>query len=223
MAVTSEVGVYNLALNAVGERSNVSSPTENSRQAEVCSLWFETVRNHILSAAPWPEATTFDYLAEVSEQDDDEWTSGEPAPGFQFAYALPSDCLRPRHLSTFERFLYTERGNQRRLHCNREKAILHYTKLQKNIALWSPDLLMAVAYGLAAHICNPLSGKPSRARMLAEQANELILGARVNAANSENYQHESIPEWITARGYSDIEAPRHIYPYGNLLSVSNVN
>ena len=63
MAVTDEVGVYNLALNAIGERSNVSSPTENSRRAEVCRLWYESVRNHILGAAPWPEATSMDYLA----------------------------------------------------------------------------------------------------------------------------------------------------------------
>lgn len=216
MAVSDEVGVYNLALNAVGERSNLSSPTENSRQAEVCRLWYETVRNHILSAAPWPEAMAFDYLALLDEQDNNTWTAGEPRPGYRYVYAEPSDCLRPRYLSTFEPFMRTEG----RIHTNTQSAILFYTKKQANVSLWSSDLLMAIAYGLAAHICNPLSGKPSRARVLADQANELILGARVNAANSQTEQHESIPEWIRARGYTIPERQRFIYPMGNLLQVS---
>ena len=52
MAISSEVQVYNLALNAVGERSNISSPTEQSRPAEVCSLWYSPVRDQVLAAVP---------------------------------------------------------------------------------------------------------------------------------------------------------------------------
>ena len=68
MSIASEVGIYNLALNAVGERSNLSATTENSRQAEVCRLWYEPVLEQILAAAHWPEATKIVYLAELAER-----------------------------------------------------------------------------------------------------------------------------------------------------------
>lgn len=223
MAVTNVVGIYNLALNAVGERNNISSPTETSRQAEVCNLWYETVRDHILSAAPWPEATRQDYLAELSEQDDHIWTAGEPRQGYRFSYALPSDCLRPRYLTNFSKFLLTERDNVKRVNTNTENAILVYTAVQENISLWSADFKMSVIYGLAAHICTPLSGKPSRAKMLGDKANEFITTARVNAANSDNETHESIPEWIRARGYVVPDSTRYLYPQASLLAVGNVH
>jgi len=222
VAVTSEVGIYNLALNAIGERANVSSPTENSRRAEVCNLWYDTVRDQIFSGAPWPEATTQAYLAEYSAQDDDEWAAGEPAPGYAYAYTLPADCLRPQFLTNFDYFVITEQDGNRMLNCNTEQAILRYTKRLTNISLWSSDLLMAVAYGLASQICMPLSGKPSRARALADQANLLLMNARVSAANTNNQPFESIPEWITARGYASAPALRYHYPMGSTLSLANV-
>lgn len=222
MAVTSEVGIYNLALNAIGERSNVSSPTETSRRAEVCNLWYDSVKDQILGGAPWPEATTVAYLAQYAEQDDDTWTAGEPAPGYNFSYALPSDCLRPRYLTNFDYFLVAEYSNTRLLNCNTEDAILNYTKRLDNVALWSSDLIMAVAYGLAAHICMPLSGKPSRARTLAERANELVISARVAAANTNNQIYETVPDWIRGRGYAQTAMQRYHYPTGSLLVIANV-
>lgn len=223
MAVTDEVGVYNLALNAIGERSNISLPTESSRQAEVCNLWYESVRNQILAAAPWPEAMGLVYLALQDTQDDATWTEEEPRRGYNYVYALPEDCLRPRYLDNFGKFLLTERANVRLLHTNHDQAVLAYTKRLSNIALWSPDLLMAVAYGLAAHICTPLSGKPTRSRVLAEKANEIMLNARANAANSQTEMHEALPDWIKARGYQDPQTTQYFYPMGSLLSISGVN
>jgi hypothetical protein len=109
VAVSSEVQVYNLALNAVGERSNISSPTEQSRPAEVCRLWYSPVRDQILSAAPWPEATKIAYPALLATADDDDtWLETEPRTGYQYVYAMPSDALRPRYMSDFSRFLFTK-------------------------------------------------------------------------------------------------------------------
>ena len=52
-----KTALFNLALNAIGARNNVASPTENSREAQVCSLWYPVVMGQVLSAAPWPELT----------------------------------------------------------------------------------------------------------------------------------------------------------------------
>jgi hypothetical protein len=35
---------------------------------------------------------------------------------------------------------------------------------------------------------------------------------------------DSVPDWITARGYTDASSKtRYFYPYGSLLSLPNVN
>lgn len=224
MTISSEVQVYNLALNAVGERSNISSPTEQSRPAEVCRLWYSPVRDQILSAAPWPEATKIANLALLAEPDDDDdtWIETEPRTGYNYVYAMPSDALQPRYMSDFSRFLFANYQGQRALHSNTANAILAYTSRLENVALWGPELQMAIVYGLAANIAMPLSGKTSRAKVLAENANNLVLAARVAAANANNESYESIPDWIVARGFYAASAQRYFHPYGSLLSLTTV-
>lgn len=223
MAISSEVQVYNLALNAVGSRDNISLPTEQSREAEVCRLWYSPVRDQVLAAAPWPEATKIAYLALLAEQDDDAtWLETEPRTGYQYVYALPSDALRPRYMSDFSRFLFSGYNGQRAVHSNTASAVLAYTSRLENIALWDSALQMAIVYGLAANICMPLTGKPARAKALAERANELITTARVDAANANNERYESIPDWIVARGFNTTSSPRYFHPYGSTLALTNV-
>lgn len=226
MTISSEVAIYNLALNAIGARSNISLPTENSREAEVCRLWFSLVRDQIMAAAPWPEAMELAYLAQLKEADEDgdgEWAAGDPRPGYQFVYSLPADCLRPRYLTDFSRFLVTSYSDNRRaLHTNVEQAALAYTKRLESVSLWNPELQMAIVYGLASHICMPLTGKTSRARLMVEQANDLLYAAREAGANTSDETHEAIPEWIAARGYNTSPQTRYFYPYGSLLSLTNV-
>lgn len=220
MSVSSEVGIYNLALNAVGERSNISSPSENSRRAEVCRLWYEPVLEQILAAASWPEATRIEYLALLEERSDSAWTAADPRPGYRFIYELPADCIQPRYLTGFEPFLITYYGdNKRALNTNVEQAALAYTARITNIALFEPQLRMAIAYGLAGHICMPLSGKPQRAQTMINRANELLWAARETAANTSTEQYEAIPEWIAARGYNWPSTTRYVHPHGPLLSL----
>lgn len=220
MSVSSEVQVYNLALNAVGARDNVSAPTENSREAEVCRLWYSLVRDTILAGANWPEATTLRYLSVSSEQADDVWAEGEPRSGYQYLYTKPSDLVRPQYMSDFSRFLMTADG----IHSNTYQGVLSYTRRLESPADWSPELQMAIVYGLASHICMPLSGKPSRAKTLLQVANDTLLNARETAANATQEVHDALPDWITARGYTDASSKsRYFYPYGSTLSLPSVN
>lgn len=223
--ISSEVAVYNLALNAIGARSNITSPSESSREAEVCSLWYSPVRDQVLAAARWPEATKFERLALAAEADD-SWDGAEPRPGYSYSYNLPTDCLKPQYLTGFQRFQITSGPNNvRLLSTNVEQAILTYTFNQSVVSLWSPELQMAIVYGLAANICMPLSGKPSRAASLVDRANSIILSARETAANTSNDRYEHMPDWLQARGYTDPTqlTGQYYYPFGSLLTVlSNV-
>ena len=227
MAISSELAVCNLALNAVGARNNISSLVEQSREAEVCNLWYSAVRDQVMASAPWPSSIETKYLALIAEADEDgdgEWAYDDPRPGYQYVYGYPADSLRPLYMSDYSRFLVTGLSDNRRaIHSNTANAILVYIKRSEIVSIWDPQLQMAIVYAIAAYICMPLSGKPTRARTLIAQANELILEARTTAANASNEAHDWVPDWIQARGYNFGLGTRYYYPYGSMLSLTNVS
>jgi hypothetical protein len=113
----------------------------------------------------------------------------------------------------------TTQDGVRLLHCNQITPILRYTGGQPNVALWSNNLLMAIVYGMAGHIAQPLSGKTSLTAKLVEKANEFILAARVNSANQNQQAYDVLPEWIEGRGYANGARQQFFYPTGSLLRV----
>jgi hypothetical protein len=220
---TDAVALYNLALDAIGARGKISLPTEQSREAEACNLWFPNIRDQVLASAPWPEATKMERLALVSTQDDDTWAQGEPRPDLTYAYSFPSDCLRPQYLSDFSQFAVQSYGAENKaIMTSKQSPVLVYTFRQNLIQLWGQELQMAIMYGVAASICISLTGKTSRAKILMQQANDIIIAARETAANTNNERLDSLPDWIVGRGYADVSSQtRYFYPFGGLLT-SNV-
>jgi hypothetical protein len=107
------------------------------------------------------------------------------------------------------------------INTQQENAILCYTVVQDNVSLWDPQLTLAIAFALGSFISLPLHGKPARARLVEERANQLVYQARENAANSDENQYETIPDWIAARGFA-LSAPqsRFYWPNGPMISVS---
>lgn len=225
----SELEIYNLALGAIGTRTSVSSLTENSREREVCGLWYDITRDTILRAAWWPSVKKWARLALLAERTNfnDDWVDTNPGPQWTFAYALPSDMIAPRHLSTYGRFtieLYspTSGSEVKALMTDDESPILQYSKRQKLVQMWDESLAMAVVYGLAANIAMPLTGKFEVALKMQEQANALVFRAREAVANDQVNQYETIAPWHAARGYA--EAPprtQFLYPYGPALSITS--
>ncbi len=220
---TDVVGIYNLALSAAGTDASVSSPTEQSREAEVCTFWYDIARDQVLRAAHWPEAKGFKRLAVLAERDTAvDWDSNAPEPGYAFAYGLPSDLLYPRNLTTFTRFTMGLYQNiTPALMTNLESAILVYTLRQEQVQNWNAQLQLAIAYALAAYVTMPLLGKLKRAELMQKTANGLIGEARATMLNSTDDEYQTMPEWITARGFSGAApATRFIYPFGDLIQVS---
>jgi len=217
----NQTEIFNLALSAMGTRNRVSSPTEASTEARECLLWFDVVRKQVLCAAPFQEATGNSRLAVAAERGGADWVATDPDPGWRFSYSTPADMLRPRHLATFESFiLSTSSLNEKRLTTNTENAILTYTKDQPNIDMWSGALVNAMAYGLAAAICMKLGGKMDRVQLVAQQANNLLMAARTYSGNVDDYQLESLPPWLAARGVPTAQSTRYIYPYGALFATA---
>lgn len=221
----TKLDVFNMAMYHVGTREDIASVDESSREAEVCRLLYDRVRDHVLRAAYWDSAKGQSRLALLAERDDTvAWTAADPEPGFRFAYAVPNDFLYPRFLTTYERFsagIYG--GTQRAIFANTEDVILFYTLQQDNVALWDANLFMAMTYALAAYASMPLNGRPGRASNAAQQANNLIMEARVANANAQDNQIDTIPEWIAARGFSgSVVDTRYFYPYGPTIAIGSI-
>lgn len=214
------VTLYNQALSAVGTRAKVAHQNENSRESEVCNTWFDSVRDQALSAAHWASCRTVAQLTKFAERDwDEEWAEGDPEPPWTYLYNLPSDYLYPRHLDTYENFEVTQVAGARMILSDSEVPVLTYTKRQTNLAAWEPELFLAVSFALAAYIGMPLHGKPQRAALAQQQANQLIMDARLKQANRDSVHKETIPDWLLARGVSSSTlVSQYIYNYGPMFS-----
>lgn len=212
----SVVDIYNWALAALGSASRVQSPTEASNEAEACTLFYENVRDQILRSAPWDCARAYKRLAQNAERVDDEaWVATDPAPGWRYAFSLPSDFIWPRFLSTYARFeIGVTSLDQRVIYTNDSAPILCYTRRLTRVDLMDADLQAALGFALGAHICMKLTGSHEKVQIVTAQAIDKILSARQTAANAPNFPLiESTPEWLTARGYGGAApAIPYIYP-----------
>lgn len=220
----TKLDVFNMAMYHVGTREDIADVDEQSREAEVCRLLYDRVRDHVLRAAYWDSAKAYSRLAVAAERDDSlEWTATDPEPGFRFAYAAPNDFLYPRYLTSYERFSNGIYASNPAIFANTEAAILVYTKVQDNVALWDANLFMAMTFALAAYATMPLNGRPGRASNAAQQANNLILEARVANANAEDNRIDTVPDWIAARGYAGtVPDTRYFYPFGPTISLTSL-
>lgn len=223
----STLDIWNLALSAAQAKGRLSSPTDASVEREECETWYDTVIGVVQEAAHWEGSRAFQRLTLLSTRDFGvAWSSGDPAPEFQYAYALPTNYLRARHLTDYTRFSidYDASRNRRVLSSNTELAVLVYNRLQTDVTRWSEGQKMATAYGLAAKISGPLSRKSNLVAQNTQLANRHLEDAQGSIDNSDSYMVESIPPWIAARGYADL-APetRFIYPLGSVFSAAVVN
>lgn len=219
------VSVWNQALGACEVRASIASEVENSPEARSCRLWYETILKQVLRAAPWPAASSYQRLALFSDASEEEsWAPGNPAPGYAYAFTIPSDMIHPRNLNTFGNFEISSVNGKRKLSTNESTPILNYTKYLTDITEWDDSFRLAIVNALAAAICGKLTTSRGKARDLEGKANELILVARVQTANDDQETYEAMPEWFSARGFMGTSPVRFVYPSGSLLmNVSGIN
>ena len=96
----NEVGICNLALSHVGDQAQVTSisPPDGSQQAALCAQFYPVARDVLLESSPWRFTLRRIALAEVTNPTINNWVddNGNPqtsAGNWQYAYAVPSDCV----------------------------------------------------------------------------------------------------------------------------------
>lgn len=216
--MSDEVKIWNLALAAVGARSFISSPTEKSKEADLCRLHYEEVRDTVLKSAMWPCSRAYAQLALMRGRDPSAaWLPTDPPPQWQRAYAVPQDLLAPRYLLSFARFEYGVLGEERAIFAAEERPILVYTRRVTNTSLFDQGLRNAVVALLASRLVIPASAKDNRAAALREQAVEAVLLARTEFANESEDHYEALPSWVQVRGISHpVRQSRFYYPVSDI-------
>lgn len=215
--MSGDVEIFNLALNACGVEIGVTSPDENSREAALCRLWYPQVRDNVLASAPWSSVRKQSRLARLKTRNMSEpWAAGDPTPDYLFAYAVPSDLLRPYHLHRYLRFSFGLVDGTRAISANEPDPILFYNARVTDSSQWESELRLAVIHTLATYLALPVSGSVERLQVNAQLAFDAVETAQTGAANEQNEQEETLPEWITTRGYGNPTSQRYYYPMQSL-------
>lgn len=192
--MATAIQICNLALSHLRHSKRIASFTEQSEEARLCSLFYETVRDLVLRDVRWPFSTKIKSLGLIQEEPNDEWL---------YAYEYPSDCLLARKILSGIRnetrasrvpYRLGHLDGARVIFCNRQDAKLEYTMQVTDASLYSPDFVMAMSYRLAVYLAPTLTGgDPDNLGVRCMQMYEAeSSAATANAFNEE--QQEEHPE-----------------------------
>lgn len=210
---TSSAELFNLALSSCGNKAVVADPAENTREAALCRLWLPICRDLVMMAAPWPATMAYARLVLDQEREDDEWVAAsDPTPARRYSYDLPSNFLAPYHLQSWGHFEFV--GGS--ISTDEESPILFYLRKVEDIDQWDRPLFISVVHYLAARIARPLTGSSTLVKENFDIALMHIEEMKALVANQNSSSMESVPDWISARGYSGTTSPRFFYPFASL-------
>jgi hypothetical protein len=101
--MTTETDVINLALQAIGTQTTVTSRSEQSNEAVQANLVMDKLRDDLLRMAPWDCGFNFANLVYITSTPGTPentsagttlWQKGQPAPPWAYEYQYPVNCLR---------------------------------------------------------------------------------------------------------------------------------
>jgi hypothetical protein len=197
MALT-DIQICNMALAHLGQTKFIASLTERSVAAELCNQFYEQARNFALEDFPWPFATKYGTLGLVEEDPNDDWT---------YSYRYPSDCMAVRRIVTGlgranpkpPPFEIGADDNGRLIYTDQEDAVIRYTRLVEDAALYPAVFGEAVSWWLAGLLAPGLA-KDRKQAQTAFQMYEIIKGqAYAQQLNEQQQTDEPESEFIRAR------------------------
>jgi hypothetical protein len=160
--VAAVVDICNLALAKLGDRANVTSidPPEGSAQADHCARFYPIARDEALASADWSFASTYDTLAEYSNEANPRW---------EHTYALPDDFIALRDAGVSEADLYalhhgllpeyelgTIASGQRVIRMQTPYNYVRFTRKVTDPTRFPPLFTNALIFLLASHLAGPV-------------------------------------------------------------------
>lgn len=213
MSVTA-LEICNNALSLCGQGTHISSLSEESKEADLCSRLYQRAVERCIDKYDWSfcrkdEVITADYqLKDVA------------SPPFHYTYKLPDDCLRVLSIHNTELdnwyarqidgrqtlpFDFRNYKGQKVMVCDTEAPfVLQYQALVTDVALFSPTVIEAIEFVLAGYLCIDLINGTTGAQLglnLEKQGYTLLREAWTldSHIGAEVIQDRTVDEFMQAR------------------------
>ncbi|MDY2869206.1 MAG: hypothetical protein SOT69_10835 [Mesosutterella sp.] len=154
--MATSVDICNQALAMLGDPASVSSidPPDGSPQAGHCSRWYPIALRRLLEEHAWSFATV---KATPSQLADEKLETS----GFQYAFAVPSQCIRILGVedSTYHEpmeFIAMRRDNVPAILTNQPDPVMTYVTYVDSPAIFPNYFIDALVVRLAAYLVGPL-------------------------------------------------------------------
>lgn len=193
----SDIQICNQALGHVGSKAFIEDLTEESTEAAVFKLHFDTVRDQLLERHPWDFAERTAVLAEIEVE----------RPNWAHVFALPADCVKALFLGARNQppamrpsFRVLSDGTVSRVLCtNESSATLTYTARVKTPSAYDALFVEAFAWALAEKLAMPLTGKTDIAEYSRKMAALKLAEASAGSSNT-GWEQEPESSIIAERG-----------------------
>lgn len=182
MAITA-VDICSKALLLVGANA-IQSFEDGSRESDVCSSIYETVKNTLLTNRLWGFSIEQQNLARLNIT---------PLRDWKYVYAVPSDILRIKKVSGSKSFDLGRDG----LYSNDPNISVDVQKTVPEYAM-PPYFQTALISELACKLCVSLLGDESKYELFYRLAQRDLINARLaDAQNRPNIAFGEDSFWIT--------------------------
>ena len=170
--MASIVDMCNSALNLLGA-SNISSLTEDNKNARLCNQRFSSLRDRVFRSHNWNCLITRVQLAQDSTA---------PVVEYAYAYTIPANCLRVLaiHNGTTDSIKsnldYKVEG--RKILTGESTVYLIYIAVDTDPNTYDTYLREAIIHQLAADLCYAITNNSTLATKYLTKADEILREAR---------------------------------------------
>lgn len=192
--MASVIQICNIALMRIGSSRTINSLSEQSKQADICNVFYESARDAVLSDFDWNFASKRVVLADL----------GTPSTDWQFAYRYPTDCSRiieimtpgirfpaPGMRITYEVGADSD-GTGKIIYTNQPEAQLLYVGKITDPNMFDSLFSDALSWRLAAELAMPLSASGDLGNKALQMYNAVILSAGARSMNES--EEPPVPE-----------------------------
>ena len=191
--MASVVNMCNSALNLLGA-STISALTDDTKNARLCNQRYEPVRNRVFRSHAWNCLHKRVQLAQ---------NSTAPVVEYDYAYLLPSDCLRVLkiHNGTTDSIAtnldYKIEG--RNIVTDIDTIFLIYIALDTDPNNYDTYLRESISHQLAADLCYAITNNATLANQYMTRADERLREARFIDATENSLGIVEANEFTDAR------------------------
>lgn len=198
---TSETDLFNSALGLVGANP-IRSADDDSVSSAMCMRFYVPLRNGLFRSASWNFAEKRAQLAQLATP---------PAFEFNYAYALPADCVRvwkyngggvtssayTYYYPVGMRYQPIFKIEGRSLVSNDSQAYVVYSQKISNPAQWDPLFYQVVETWLASKLAAAIPKDMQKSTQLLNQAVQILLPFALAADGQEGSLSAFIADSLT--------------------------